>query len=227
MTWHYIIIYVIRHKVNRLVIHINEPKVPIITSKTWEGCTKMSRLWAAVLVLSVLYGLFAGFPAEVGAAAMEGAPAAVEFMLTTGALICLWSGVMEIMRRAGLMDKLSRALSPVLRRLFPRSTRDAETLSALTGNVSANLLGLGNAATPMGVRAAERMARGGHTGELCLLVVVNTASLQLLPTTAASLRAAEGAAAPFDILPAVWLSSICSVCAGIAAAKLLARLWRG
>ena len=120
----------------------------------------MSRLWAAVLVLSVLYGLFAGFPAEVGAAAMEGAPAAVEFMLTTGALICLWSGVMEIMRRAGLMDKLSRALSPVLRRLFPRSTRDSETLSALTGNVSANLLGLGNAATPMGVRAAERIISG-------------------------------------------------------------------
>ena len=97
----------------------------------------MSRLWAAALLISVIYGLISTSGAAVGEAALEGAPAAVEFILATGGLICLWSGVLEILRRAGAMDALSRALSPILRRLFPRASRDPETLSALTGNVSA------------------------------------------------------------------------------------------
>lgn len=128
------------------------------------------------------------------------------------------------------MDALSSALSPLLRALFPRASRDSETLGALSANVSANLLGLGNAATPMGIRAAQGMAakskRGVASSELCLLVVINTASIQLLPTTVAAVRAANGAAAPFDILPAVWISSAASVLAGVLAAKLLHRFSR-
>ena len=111
------------------------------------------------------------------------------------------------------------------RLLFPRGARDGETRAALAENVSANLLGLGNAATPAGIRAAQGLARLGQRDELCLLVVLNTASLQLLPTTAASLRAALGAAEPFDITPAVWLSSALSVAAGLGAAALLRRVW--
>ena len=136
----------------------------------------------------------------------------------------MWSGVLEIMRRSGLMDSLSKLLKPLLRRLFPKASREPETLSALSANVSANLLGLGNAATPMGIRAARGMAKHAKNGvassELCLLVVINTASIQLLPTTVAAVRAANGSAAPFDILPAVWISSIASVTVGVLAAKL-------
>ena len=116
---------------------------------------------------------------------------------------------------------------PLLRWLLPRASRDDETLSAVSANVSANLLGLGNAATPLGVQAACRMARGQNgvaSDELCLLVVLNTASIQLVPATVASVRAAAGAAAPLDILPAVWLSSALSVTVGLLAAKALARL---
>ena len=98
----------------------------------------------------------------------------------------------------------------------------------LTANISANLLGLGNAATPMGIAAVRRMQKnsrpGEATDEMCLLIVMNTASIQLLPTTVAAVRASLGAAAPFDILPAVWLTSIASVGMGILAAKLLRRL---
>ena len=118
---------------------------------------------------------------------------------------------------------------PVLRRLFPHAARDVQALDALSMNVSANLLGLGNAATPAGVRAAQAMARElrGDTAsdELCLLVVLNTASIQLLPVTIAAVREAAGAAVPFDILPAVWVSSLCSVTAGLLAGKGLARIW--
>lgn len=110
-----------------------------------------------------------------------------------------------------------------------QACRDGETLSALSGNVSANLLGLGNAATPLGIKAAQRMAAGcggRASDELCLLVVLNTASIQLLPTTVAGVRSALGAENAFDILPAVWLASVISVAVGLLAAKFMARLWR-
>lgn len=188
----------------------------------------MSNLLTIIMSLSLVFALFAKQGEQLGEAALSGAGAAVEFSLSVGAMICLWSGVMEILKRSGAVEAVSGLLSPVLRRLFPRSSKDAAILSDLSANVSANLLGLGNAATPMGIRAARGMARLGEPGiasdELCLLVVINTASIQLLPTTIASVRAAQGARSPFDILPAVLLSSAVSVCAGIAAAKLLSRL---
>lgn len=136
---------------------------------------------------------------------------------------------MTLIQRCGMGKGLAEALRPLLRRLLPKASRDSETLAALSANVSANLLGLGNAATPLGIRAAVRMAEGcGGTAsdELCRLVVLNTASIQLLPTTVAALRSAHGCAAPFDILPAVWLSSALSVTAGLLAARGLQAVWR-
>ena len=111
--------------------------------------------------------------------------------------------------------------------LYPSSRRDPALAEDLCANLSANLLGLGNAATPMGIQAARRMAGRQTTAsdELCRLVVLNTASIQLLPTTVAALRAGLGAAAPFNILPAVWLSSVCALTVGLAACRLLER-WR-
>ncbi len=134
------------------------------------------------------------------------------------------------MERAGLTEKLCAALRPVLQRLFPVCATDSEGFWNLCGNLSANLLGLGNAATPLGIRAAQRMqtlAGGkGASDEMCLLVVMNTASLQLIPSTVAAVRAQLGAVHAFDILPAVWLASACSVGAGILAAKGLSRCWK-
>ena len=127
------------------------------------------------------------------------------------------------------MTGVASITGPLLRRLLPNASRDEETLAAVSANVSANLLGLGNAATPLGIQAARRMARscgGTASDELCRLVVLNTASIQLLPTTVAAVRSAQGCAAPLDILPAVWLSSVLSVTAGLLAARLLQRVWR-
>ena len=189
----------------------------------------MAWVWTGMVVLSLVFGLINGTIAEVSAAAMEGATAAVELCVSMGGILCLWTGIMAIMNRCGFIDGLSRLFRPLLHRLFPRASRDRETLNALSANISCNLLGLGNAATPLGIRAARRMARGAEgvaTDELCTLVVLNTASIQLLPTTVAGVRAAYGSAAPFDILPAVWLASALSVLAGLTAARLLARLYR-
>jgi len=137
---------------------------------------------------------------------------------------------MEVMRRSGLAELLSRLLRPVLKRLYPSVSGDREIMDSISANVSANLLGLGNAATPLGLEAARRMSRkspGTASDALCMLVVCNTASLQLIPTTVATVRSAAGSASPFDILPAVWLASAISVCVGVVACRIFSRIWKG
>ena len=189
----------------------------------------MSVTWTLMVTASLVCGAACGTLGDVTAAAMEGASAAVELTLSMAGALCLWSGVMTVMERGGVTEGLARLFRPLLRRILPRASRDADTLAAVSANVSANLLGLGNAATPLGLEAARLMAGrtpGVASDSLCMLVVCNTASIELIPTTVASLRAAAGCAAPFDILPAVWLASIVSVTAGVGAAKLLSRVWR-
>lgn len=189
----------------------------------------MGVIWTALAAAALVCGAANGRLDAVTAAALEGAGAAVELVLTMAGAMCLWCGVMELLRRSGLASSLARRLRPVLGRLLPGAARDREAMEAVSANVSANLLGLGNAATPAGIRAAKRLAEGcGGTAsdDLCRLVVLNTASVQLLPATVASVRAGLGCAAPLDILPAVWVSSVLSVTAGLAAAGVLRRMWR-
>ena len=189
----------------------------------------MAWIWTGMAVLSILCGLATGRGELVAAAAVEGAQAAVELCVSIAGMLCLWTGVMEIMRRSGLAEGLSRLLRPVLSALFPQVSGDRGVMDSISANVSANLLGLGNAATPLGIEAVRRMKRkspGTASDAMCMLVVCNTASIQLIPTTVASVRAAAGSSAPFDILPAVWLASALSVGVGITACKLFARIWR-
>ena len=189
----------------------------------------MAWIWTGMAVLSILCGLATGRGELVAAAAVEGAQSAVELCVSIAGMLCLWTGVMEVMRRSGLAEGLSRLLRPVLSLLFPQVSGDRGVMDSISANVSANLLGLGNAATPLGIEAVRRMERkspGTASDAMCMLVVCNTASIQLIPTTVASVRAAAGSSSPFDILPAVWLASALSVGVGIAACKLLARIWR-
>ena len=187
-------------------------------------------LWFGLILLSVLADLCSGQPFSSSQAALAGAAAGIELTLSLAGPICLWSALARAMEQTGLTVRLCRALRPGLRRLFPACAADEEGFSSLCGNLAANLLGLGNAATPLGVRAAQRMQAlsggGGASDELCLLVVLNTASIQLLPTTLAGVRSSLGSRDPFDILPAVWLTSLLSVLTGLLAAKLLSRFWR-
>ena len=189
----------------------------------------MSYVWVILLALSLVCGLLNGGE-DLGRAALAGAERGTELALGLAGPMILWCGFAELLDRSGLRAVLARLLEPVLRRLFPSAVRDPEALGAISGNVTANLLGLGNAATPLGVAAAKRMrmlsGSDAASDELCRFVVLNTASVQLLPTTAAALRGSLGAPAPFDILPAVWLSSALSVGAGLGAAALLRRVWR-
>lgn len=190
----------------------------------------MGIIWTGMILVSILYSCAVGTAAAVGDAAIKGAEEAVRLCLNIGGIMCLWCAVMELMRECKIAEALAGALKPILRLLFPEGAKHESILEPLSANIGANLLGLGNAATPMGIQAAKGMAalgkKGEATNELCRLVVLNTASIQLLPTTVAAIRAAEGAVMPFDILPAVWISSAISVAVGLAAAYLMQRTSR-
>lgn len=191
----------------------------------------MSKIVGALLIIAVFCGALAGKMPEVAGASLTGARDAVQLLLQIGGTLCLWSALMEIMDRSGLSARFARLLGPIIVLLFGEYGRDSEARQAISQNMAANLLGLGSAATPAGLKAAGRLQalarqRGEPPDAVFLLIVINTASLQLLPTTVAAVRAGLGSAAPYDILPAVWLSSAVSVAVGIFAAKTLRRVWK-
>lgn len=186
----------------------------------------MNWIYAAALAVSLAAALIGGNGPALGASLLAGAGAGIRLGLTLAGPLCLWSGVGRLMDRVGVSDVLARLLRPLLARLFPELRQDPALSRDLSGNVCANLLGLGNAATPRGIRAARRLSRGRTaTDSLCRLIVLNTASIQLIPTSVAAIRAGLGAPRPFDILPAVWITSLLSAGLGLGAARVLGKLW--
>ena len=187
----------------------------------------MSWIFTFCLGASILCAAITGNAGELAAAILSGAQSGVTLAISMAGALCLWSGVGRLMERLHITDSLSRLLRPFLTRLFPSTRTDQGLARDLSANICANFLGLGNAATPMGISAARRLKRGDTaTDELCRLIVLNTASIQLIPANVAALRSGLGCAAPFDILPAVWLTSLCALAAGLGCAALLRRVWR-
>ncbi len=189
----------------------------------------MSIVWICMVTFAFFSACFQSKIGYLTTAALEGAEKALTLCISLGGPLCLWSALSKVMEKAGLTEKLGYLFRPFFRKLFPHTCKDPLALGYLTANVSANFLGLGNAATPMGIKAVHRMKElEGHaiaSDEMCRFIVLNTASIQLLPTTVATIRGTAGASAPFDILPAVWITSLCSVTAGLLAAKILRRFY--
>ena len=190
----------------------------------------MGYMWALIVLLSVAFGAYTGQISAVSAATAQGAQSGITVALSIAGSICLWNGVGNLMEKAGLTNILSRLLSPILNLLFQKSKQDPQLRRDLSANICANILGLGNAATPMGIRAVQRMRLPDRphiaSDEMCRLIVLNTASIQLIPANVAAIRAGLGCTTPFDILPAVWITSLCSAAVGLTAAWLLGKLWR-
>ena len=186
----------------------------------------LNKVWAAMIAVSVFCALATGRMQQLSEAVLAGAGNAVQLIFGMMGMMCAWTGLMKIADAGGLTAILSRLLAPVLRRLFPAYPPESPAAKDICMNITANLLGLGNAATPMGLAAMKEMAaqnRGSHVADnsMVMFVVLNTASLQLIPTFMGTLRAQYGSAAPFDILPAVWMVSAIALVAGLLAAKLL------
>ena len=189
----------------------------------------MSILWTGMVAISLVAALILGNGSALSAAIPKGAQAGITLAISIAGSICLWTGVGKLLESAGITGKLAKLLRPLLGRIFPSTKQDPRLENALSANVCANFLGLGNAATPMGIQAAQRLAQdqqGIASDELCRLIVLNTASIQLIPANVAAVRAGLGCSTPFDILPAVWITSLCSAGLGVTAAWLLGKVWR-
>lgn len=190
----------------------------------------MSYIWTGMIALSLIAAVLTGTGGNLAAAVSQGAQAGVTLVISLAGAICLWSGVGKLMEAAGVTNGLSRLLRPLLGRVFPSSRKDSKLAGSLSANICANFLGLGNAATPMGIQAAQRLSlyskNGAATDELCRLIVLNTASIQLIPATVGAVRSSLGCSTPFDILPAVWVTSLCSATLGVVAAWLMGKVWK-
>ena len=187
----------------------------------------MSWIWTGLVLVSMVFSLFTGQGQALAASVLQGAQAGVTLAVSLAGSICLWTGIGKLMEQTGITNRLSRILRPLLHRVFPSTKTDPALAGDLSANICANILGLGNAATPMGISAAQRMKRGdAATDELCRLIVLNTASIQLIPANVAAIRAGLGCGSPFDILPAVWVTSLCSASLGVTAAWMLGKVWK-
>ena len=184
----------------------------------------MGKFFFFSVLVSVIFSIITGKTAEVSAAALEESGHAVEISLKLLGSLCFWSGVSKVAEESGLVEKFQKLLKPALLLVFPSLKNEEKALGAISMNVAANLFGLGNAATPLGIIAMKELHKisgfsSVATKEMVCFVVMNTASLQFLPTTVAAVRLANGAENPMDILPAVWFVSACSLMLGIFAAK--------
>lgn len=188
----------------------------------------MKFLLLVIPALSFIFALFNGTMSDVSEAILEKSGEAVELVISICGIMCFWCGIMKIAERAGLVEKISALLAPVVHLLFKNIKKGGKAAGLITMNLAANILGLGNASTPLGIAAMravseENKAEGSDTAtdDMIMLAVLNTASLQILPTTAAAMRSANGSAAPLDILPCVWIVSVYSVTAAVISAKLM------
>lgn len=176
----------------------------------------LNYIWSGLIIVSVICSVILGNTQNLSQSVIESGASSIELLLTMAGIMCLWSGIMKIAVESGLTGVFAKIFAPLLRPLFPNLKKDSEAFSSITMNISANLLGLGNAATPFGLKAMEQLHElngksDAASNEMVIFVVMNTASLQLLPTTLATLRQSYGSSAPFEIIVPVWISSACAL----------------
>ncbi len=189
-------------------------------------------IWAGMVVFSVISSFFSSSSGDLSKAIISAASDAVNLCIRLGGTICLWGGLMEIAENSGLTSAVCKLLSPFLKLVFPKMNMKSQTAKAISMNVTANLLGLGNAATPLGLEAMRHLQqengnRDRASGDMIKFVVMNSAAFHLIPTTVAALRQDYGSANPFDIMPASWISSAAALTVGLTVASLLIKLTEG
>ena len=191
----------------------------------------MNSVFPILLIFSFLSAIATGRMAELSSAVIDGAESAVELILRLVCMLCLWGGIMEIGDRAGLTAVFSRLMYPVVSLIFPRLRKEKYVLEAISMNITANVLGLGNAATPLGLEAMRRLQSVNSntlyaSDEMVVFVVMNTAAMHIIPTSVATMRGQYGSADPMEIMPAAFLTSFCALAIAIVVAKIGNRFGR-
>lgn len=186
----------------------------------------MNYIWGGMILLSLVVSVFTGRVEQTAAAATSGASSAIECCISLLGIMCLWTGLAKIGEKSGIINFLSRLLRPITKILFPNVKSDSPAMRAIVMNLVANLMGMGNAATPLGINAIKELHklnnyRSSASNDMCMFIVINTASIQLLPTTLISMRQSFGSADSGEVIVPVWIVSIAAVTVGIIITKIL------
>ena len=189
------------------------------------GVGLLNYIWFGMLVMSVLCSLFTGRTAELSRAVTDGADKAVRLVISMAGVMCLWTGILKIAEKSGVTGKISALLALVIKLVMPECRNNKKAMEAVSANITANIFGLGNAATPLGLKAMKELQKTNRLinspdNSMVMFVVINTASLQLIPSTIAAMRQAAGSEQPFAILPYIWITSILTLITGIMLAKI-------
>ncbi len=189
----------------------------------------MNYIWGAMVIFSFIAAAFSGNMQALSDSVVTGGQDAVDLCIRLTGMMCLWGGIMKIAERAELTKVICKILSPLFSLLYKNVDKKSKTAEAMSMNITANLLGLGNAATPLGLEAMRRMQQENNnklaaTDDMIVFVVMNSAAMRLIPTTVATLRTQFGSNSPMEIVPATWLSTLLSLSAGIITAKLISRI---
>lgn len=192
----------------------------------------MNYIFPMLIIFSFICAALTGRMSELSTSVIEGGINAVELIIRLVSMLCLWGGIMEIADRSGVTMGISKLLSPVIKLIFPRIRKERDVLEAISMNITANILGLGNAATPLGLEAMRRLQSvnpdiSRASDEMVVFVVMNTAAMHIIPTTVATLRGQYGSESPMSILPAAFLTSFCALAVAVMSAKLGNRFLRG
>lgn len=182
-------------------------------------------LWPLFIIISFAYGVFSGNLDKLNASIFDSTKDAVNLCINLLGTICLWNGIMNIANKTTFVDKLTKLLKPIMKFLFKEIDKDSDTYKDISMNMIANVLGLGNAATPLGLKAMKSMQKESKnksvlTNSMAMFIVLNTASLQLIPTTVIAIRNSLGSQNPTQIVFPVWIATVFAAIAGIVATKL-------
>lgn len=185
----------------------------------------MNYIWGFMMIISIIVSVINSNTAGTVTAGLNAACNSVQTVLSFAGMMCMWSGIMRIAEKSGISDIISKLLSPFMKILFPKIPQRSEAIHYITMNITANLLGMGNAATPLGLSAMSKldeMNKGSEyaSDEMCTFVVMNTAALTIIPSTIISLRTAAGSLNPFEVVVPIWISSVIAVLTALTAIKL-------
>ena len=183
-------------------------------------------IWPIFIIVSFIYAMITGKITVINNSIFESSTSAVQLAISLLGTICLWNGIIKIASRTSLMKKLTYAISPLLKVLFPDLKKESQAYEEICSNVVANMLGLGNAATPLGLKAMrtlnkENPKKDTLSNSMAMFIVLNTASIQIIPTTVLAIRSAMGSENPTKILIPVWIVTIVAAATGIVVTKIL------
>lgn len=181
----------------------------------------MNKILALFMLISLVFSIFNGTVEETVSACFDGANSAILLIMSFAGVMCLWTGLMRIAEKSGAGKLFEALLKPITSILFPRLSHDSSAMKYITLNITANFLGLGNGATPMGIKAMEELDKNAGetaTDEMCMFTVINTAAFQLIPTSVIALR--NGYGGKISVILPIWITSICSLCMAVLAVKV-------